>query len=113
VLTGSPSRGDAGRERLVLRTGLRTVECQQQTPTCSDRADVRWDRKECAVLREPHYLALRPIGEQFGPPPGNLILITLLILLLVVAVRKESDRSLRFMKKQNEISKPASTSAAH
>jgi hypothetical protein len=37
----------------------------------------------------------------------------LLILLLLVAVRKESDSSLRFMKKQNEISKPPGTSAAH
>ncbi len=42
-----------------------------------------------------------------------LILIALLILLLLVAIRKESDSSLRFMKKQNEISKPPTASTAH
>lgn len=41
-----------------------------------------------------------------------IILIALLILFLLVALRRESDSSLRFMKQQNEISKPLSTSTA-
>jgi len=40
-----------------------------------------------------------------------LIVASLLILLLLLAMRKESDSSLRFIKKQSELTKPQSGSA--
>jgi hypothetical protein len=39
-----------------------------------------------------------------------LIILSLLILLLLVAIRRESDSSVRFIKRRNEIAKPQSGS---
>ena len=39
-----------------------------------------------------------------------LIILALLILLLLVAIRRESDSSVRFIKRRNEIAKPQSGS---
>jgi hypothetical protein len=40
-----------------------------------------------------------------------LIILSLLILLLLAAIRRESDSSLRFIKRQNEIARPQSGSS--
>ena len=42
-----------------------------------------------------------------------LIIVALLILLLLVAVRRESDSSIRFIQRQNAIAKPQSKSTTH
>ena len=42
-----------------------------------------------------------------------LIIVALLILLMLVAIRRESDSSIRFMERQNAITKPQSKSTTH
>ena len=46
-------------------------------------------------------------------PKKYLIIVSLLILLLLVAIRKESDSSIHFIEKQNEIAKPQPRSTTH